>query len=1436
MLHHSRLDPSSGIYVEQFSCVLRGAMDIERFRAAWQTVVLRHDVLKTLFIRLHEARPMQVVRQRATLPLEVRDWRTLASEEHASRFEALLADDRRRGIAFDVAPLMRVTVVTLADDRHRFLWTYHHAILDGWSMPVLLGEVFASYARPELPLPAAARDYRHYVQWLAAQDTQAANAFWRDMLAGYREPLRFAPSVEPSVAAASAERRLRSVEAALPADWLQTAQQRCRAEHITLSTLCQGAWMLLLARLGGVDDVVSGVVMSGRQSTFEGAERIAGLFINTLPVRVRLDGESRVGDWLRGVQRLTREVEQNASCALTEALQCSDVPRHLPLFDALYVFENYPGRDAFDRLAADCGWRVEATRAVEETNYALALIVLPADALHLQLTYDTARFDARFVDRLLGHYRALLECMIADPMPRLGALALAAPEWRRIRPEAAAPAPIALVDALLARATHAPEQLALSYAHQQGTAEGGLTIAVTIAYAALAERVTRAIRQWKRFGLQAGDRVILIEPEPITRLVLLYSGLACGIDCWMAEDSQSAAALAELRREGAGWPTLRGCASASSAVSGMLCFVFDERHPDYGKPAPAADQRATDPMPAAQGACSLFTCDADGTWQQVRYRHHQLALAAQSFAESFSAGECVDVAIDGPLDAPTHLAIVLGALHAGLSIHQVAGSDAGSVLQRLADSARRWHSVFLGAPATRRLEPMLERAPHARIECAYLVADSRSLTPHGARAMGILAPRARHYRVLRWPAVSLPHALDPIDAGTTALAALIHPLGPDATVGVVDTHGNPAGTDALGRLALGGASVPESIRTGAAFDGTAGPGPSRDAPLPTTLEAWRTAAGCELRLPDPRAAADAPAADWAALEVLAARAADADAHALAVVERLDANARWETILFHVGAQAACDVLLAACEGDPERRASIDAVIELAAMPRDAHGRIDRACLIAGAATPVRPSSSGEPASPIEAGILEIWQALLQRQDIGLHDDYFELGGDSLQATVMLYQIEAQFGKKIGTQALLAKPTIAALAARVASEADDADDAMPDLRADAVLDPAITPNAVPTAAAARAVLLTGATGFLGVHLLEALLNDTAADVWCLVRANDAQAGARRLRDAMQAHGVWREAYAARIRAVPGDLALRNLGLSDADFDALARSVDVIYHNGALVNFVYSYAALKPANVDATEAILRLASLHGAIPVHYVSTVGTLNRHADAIPETLAVPYHDYLATGYEQSKWVAEQLVAQASARGLPVTVYRPSRIVGHSSSGRMNLDDLFSRLIKGIALQGQAPRNVGFDNMLPVDVVSRIIVASSLSAESAGKAVHVVNPVWNSLDALVDYIEQAGYPLTRLDYDQWLAALDDHVRVMPEHPLATLIPVLTKLNPSADPSIGKILPIESVQLHRLAGAVLADSLRPAEVWLDTFFDYFHAEGFLPAVADAVDGA
>jgi len=293
---------------------------------------------------------------------------------------------------------------------------------------------------------------------------------------------------------------------------------------------------------------------------------------------------------------------------------------------------------------------------------------------------------------------------------------------------------------------------------------------------------------------------------------------------------------------------------------------------------------------------------------------------------------------------------------------------------------------------------------------------------------------------------------------------------------------------------------------------------------------------------------------------------------------------------------------------------------------------------------------------------------------------------------------------------------------------------------------------------KAVFLTGATGFLGAYLLSALLYQTTADVYCLVRADDLDSANVRLKQHLQFYALWVASFNDRIIPVLGDLSKPQLGLSDEMFAKLADQLDIIYHNGAQVNAMYCYARLKASNVLGTQEILRLAGLRQTKPVHFVSTLAVFFSDTyvgQMVKEHTPVNVDSGLKGGYKQTKWVAEALIRQAQKRGLPAVIYRAGRIWGDSQTGIMTrFNDLLCNVVQGCIHLEKIPVVDTILNVVPVDYVSRSIVQLSLQEDSCGQVFHLCNPnslAWQQLREIIYFF---GYPLEEISYQQWVDTIN----------------------------------------------------------------------------------
>jgi thioester reductase-like protein len=395
-----------------------------------------------------------------------------------------------------------------------------------------------------------------------------------------------------------------------------------------------------------------------------------------------------------------------------------------------------------------------------------------------------------------------------------------------------------------------------------------------------------------------------------------------------------------------------------------------------------------------------------------------------------------------------------------------------------------------------------------------------------------------------------------------------------------------------------------------------------------------------------------------------------------------------------------------------------------------------------------------------------------------------------------------------------------------------------LEDEAALDSAISVAglAPPRTGEPEQVLLTGATGFLGAYLLHDLLKTTDAIVHCLVRAGDAASGLQRLRQNLATFGLWDEGNAGRIVPVLGDLAHERLGLTAAGFDGLATSIDVIYHNGAMVNFVHGYAAHKPANVLGTQAVLRLAATERVKPVHFVSTLSVFHTltHADgrAFREDddlaqVGVPYG-----GYAQSKWVAERLVAQAGQRGLPVATYRPGPISGNSRTGAWNKGDFVASLVQVCLAMNAVPRLDLPADIVPVDYVSGAIVALSRQPTDFGRVYHLCNPRPAPFASIVDWARSRGYPLRSLPFEAWQAELLGLAAQFPANINSPFLPLIE------DVTLEQVFMPRFACDNTLAGLAETDIVCPpldAEL-LNRYLDHLMRRGLVPRPSAFPEGS
>ena len=521
LLFHSLYAPQSTLYVVSVGWQLSGALDAAALQRAWQRVVERHEVFRTGFVGQELETLLQVVWRAVQLPFEHLDWRGLAEQEQQRRWEELREADRARGFEFSTPPLMRLTLVRLRDEEHRLLWSHHHALLDGWSVPIVLNEVFACYLAfsggEEVQL-AAARPYREYIAWLQGQDLDKAQRYWRERLAGLSGATQLqidrGTKKDEGAGQYAQRRQVFSIE-------LSRLEAFARQQQLTLNTLVLGAWALVLSRYSGSADVVFGVTVAGRPAELTQVEQRVGLYINTLPLRAQLSAEDSVLSLLRQVQSRQSELIEYQYTPLTQVQRCSGLAPGTALFETTYVFENYPVQMS-EAAAMRRAIQISEVSTVERPHYLLTLQVAAHGELSASAIYDAARLPGASVERLLNHLGTALSEMLADPLRSCAQISLLSEaerdqllvQWNRTEREY--PQDRCIHELFAEQAARTPQGIALQYEEQ------------SLSYAELEARANQLAHYLRSLGVGPDVIVGLCVERSIEMVVGLLGILKAG--------------------------------------------------------------------------------------------------------------------------------------------------------------------------------------------------------------------------------------------------------------------------------------------------------------------------------------------------------------------------------------------------------------------------------------------------------------------------------------------------------------------------------------------------------------------------------------------------------------------------------------------------------------------------------------------------------------------------------------------------------------------------------------------------------------------------------------------------------------------------------------------------------------------------------------------
>ncbi|SIJ04924.1 Probable peptide synthetase NRP [Mycobacteroides abscessus subsp. abscessus] len=1282
-------------YAVQLDITVTGLVDQLRLRDAVHTVVRRHPNLAARFCTQF-GDPVQVILADPVIAWRYLDLRgdDLTPDEE---IQHLCAAERAAVCDLADRPTLRAALIRTEGNQHRFVLTFHHVVIDGWSLPILLQEIFASYFGHRLPAPSS---YRSFVSWLADQDLDAARTAWGKVLEGFDTPTLVAPPAPPGARGVESYR--------VSAETTQALGDLARSQHTTVSTVLQAAWAQLLMVLTGQDDVAFGTAVSGRPAELAGSDSIVGLLINTVPVRARATASTTIAELLGQLQSAHNDTIEHEHLALNEI---HHVAGHEQLFDTLFLYESYPIDTSAFMGVQELAITEFVTR--EYNHYPLSVMALPGHELGIRVEYDTDKFGLDDIQAVFERFERVLVSMVSDADQRLSSLDVLQTDehkqldgWGNRKVLVRGPEPVlSIPEAFAEQVDRAPEAVALTF-------EGRSTT-----YGELDEAANRLANLLSVYGAAPGESVALLMPRSDEAIIAILAILKTGASYlpidpsvpdtrleFMLSDAVPIAAVttAELRARFDG--------------SGVSVVQFDDAEDD---PTGAIYGHTPLLTPAPDDiAYTIYTSGTTGVPKGVAIAHSNVTQALKFPLTHMPTG-------------PGEVWTQAGSLVFDITVWEIFGALLhGGRLVIIPDSVVRSPDDFRDL-LIREKVTVLFQTPSA----------VGMLSPEGLNNLTlVVAGEACPTEVVdRWaPGRVMINGYGPTETtiyatfGELIAGSGVVPIGvpvPDAALFVLDRWMRPVPPGVVGELYVAGLGVgigyvKRQALTAARFVACPFGEPGTRMYRTGDLVRWGVSESSVGQLEYLGRADEQVKIRGFRIELGEIQAALADVDGVeqaAVIAREDRPGDKRLVGYFIGTGEPAELRAALAKRLPPYMVPA-ALVRLEALPLTVNGKLDKRALPA----PEYDDAARyrAPANAVEEAVAGIYAQVLGVERVGTDDSFFDLGGDSISAMRVVAAINTSFDAQLAVRTLFEAPSVRSLSGYLDGAAGAPANGptyasvhgpgatevrASDLTLDKFIDEATLQKAptLPRAeATARTVLLTGATGFLGRYLVLQWLRELEqvdGTLICLVRAKSDEEARRRLDKTFDSGDpelirVYEALAADRLQVIAGDKAEPSLGLDQDTWQRLADTVDLIVDSAALVNSVLPYSELFGPNVVGTAELIRFALTTKLKPYTYISTAdvgreiekSVFREDADIRVISATRPSDGSYANGYGNSKWAGEVLLREAHEQvGLPVKVFRSGMImVDTSYAGQVNASDTVARMVLSVVATGVAPYSV----------------------------------------------------------------------------------------------------------------------------------------------------
>ena len=1037
MLFHSLYAEQAGIYVQQLVCRLREELNVPAFESAWLKVLERHQILRTSFQLEGDNVPLQEVHLQIELPLEQHDWRALSARDCDERLKTYLESDRRRGFKVTDVPLMRLALFRIADNDYTLIWTSHHALLDGRSRLLVLNELFGFYEShqrgEDLRLEPVA-PYREYIDWLGQRDWTAAEQFWKQRLKGFTQPTLINVAQNGAV---PKHEGFEELQLRLTSDESLALRTFAQDYELTLNTIFQGVWALLLSHYSGADEVVFGATRSCRRTAGLGVDTMVGLLINTLPVRAQVRADLLLGCWLKELREQHLTLREHEHTPLVKIHEWSDIHKGSQLFQSILIFEKY---ELDSTLRAQAGWENRHFRLHERTNYPIMICGYDGPELLLKMIYDHRIFDGRTAEQMMGHLRNLLVAVprYADKPVSLLPLLSETEQDRIVRDWNATaveyPQELCVHELFAAQLARTPEAEALVVGEER------------LSYRELGRRAEELARRLRAAGVGAERRVGVLVGRSVALVVAVLGVLKAGgayvpLDVsypeerlrLMIEDAELSVLVAEegLARE-----------FVSAAVSVVLLdgvsgeCVAREGERAVGEPGAGLAESA---VRAENLAYVIYTSGSTGRPKGVAISHRSAVAFIHWAHEIFSTADLAGVL------ASTSLCFDLSVFELFVTL-----SGGGKII--LAENALHLATLPAAAEVT-----LINTVPSAMAELLRMGGVPGSVRT--INLAGEALPRALVQQIYEQTSVGQVHNLyGPSEDTTYSTYAFISEKENEPVVigrpiantqaYICDGQLRPVPIGVTGQLLLAGAGLARGYLGRAALTA------ERFIPNPFATSAGERLyqTGDQARyLADGRIEFLGRNDHQVKVrgyrvepgEIEAALAGHERVRCCCVVAQGEGSER--RLVAYIVAQEEAGVgrgpvtglreeLVQELRGHLRGRLPEYMVpshfVGLESLPLTPNGKVDRQAL---PAVEWRGAEQGQrPRTTVEEVLTGIWSEVLQVERVGVEEDFFELGGHSLLATRVMVRVREALGVEVTLASLFEHRTVAALARHLES--------------------------------------------------------------------------------------------------------------------------------------------------------------------------------------------------------------------------------------------------------------------------------------------------------------------------------------------------------------------------------------------------------------------